>query len=139
MINSFKSIREVLCINKSADDSVFLDWCSYSEIVIEGTSPSHAFPVETSAPLPPTAMSEEIINECLSVMFDRKLSQQRNDILTEMKAIVSVNIQDFKSNLKEEIAEILGQMHDLQNGCDNLKSDLTILKKKKTRKKRSNK
>ena len=56
-----------------------------------------------------------------------------------MKAIVSVNIQDLKPNPKEEIDELLGEMHDLQNECGNLKSELATLKKKKTRKKRSNK
>ena len=72
-------------------------WTSVvSEIAIEDTSPCHTLPVETSTSLPPTAMSEEIIIERLSVLLDRKLSQQRNDILTKMKAIVSVNIQDLK-------------------------------------------
>ena len=47
-----------------------------------------------------------------------------------MKAIVSVNIQDLKSNPKEEIDELLGEMHDLQNECGNLKSELATLKKK---------
>ena len=70
-----------------------------SVIAIEDSNPSRTLPVETSTPLPPTAMSEEIIIECLSVLLDRKLSLQRNDIPTEMKAILSVNIQDLKSDL----------------------------------------
>ena len=48
-----------------------------------------------------------------------------------MKAIVSVNIQDLKPNPKEEIDELLGEMHDLQNECGNLKSELATLKKKR--------
>ena len=48
-------------------------------------------------------MSEEIIIERLWVLLDRKLSQQRNDILTKMKAIVSVNIQDLKLILRKKL------------------------------------
>ena len=109
-------------IVSKGDGSVFLDQCSDSEIAIKDKIPSHTLPVETSTPLPPKAMNEEIIIERLLVLLDRKLSQHRNYILTEMKAIVSINSQDLKSNPKEEIDELLGEMHDLQNECGNLKS-----------------
>ena len=49
-----------------------------SEIAFDDTSPNHSHTAAAHS------YDQQKIMECLSVMLDQELSQQRNDILTEI-------------------------------------------------------
>ena len=110
---SWKRIKQALSFSSTdTESSISLEDSYLSDqqpAAIEPTTiptatpdPVSIQPIETSTPAPVTMSETEMIDK-LSQMLDEKLSKQRNDIISEMKNIVTTQISEVKAELSEEI------------------------------------
>ena len=132
-LSSTKRIKEATLFDTSSDNISLDSSAIWEEFDFEAAAPSPTSPVSISPPhtsTPSTStMSQDEMISALFNMLDERLANQRKDIITEIKSIVSVKIQHVRDEFSTEIEVLHGEIHNIAIENQTLKTEIEHLKK----------